>query len=79
MSIPKRRRFGPPGAVQPLVLSSGLRVLSGSQWEPLADFPGYLVSRDGTQLAREIKVRTNKNGTRWARVSIRGKQHVVKL
>lgn len=79
MSTPKYRRRGPVGAVQPLVLSTGLRVLSGSQWEPLADFPGYLVSRDGTQLAREIKVRTNKNGTRFARVSIKGKQYVVKV
>ena len=79
MAKAKHRHIGPPGAVQPLVLSTGLRVLSGSQWEPLADFPGYLVSRDGTQLAREIKVRTNKNGTRWARVMRRGKQTVIRL
>ena len=79
MSTPKQRRRGPVGAVQPLVLSTGLRVLSGSQWEPLADFPGYLVSRDGTQLAREIKVRTNKDGSRWARVMRRGKQTIIRI
>ena len=33
----------------------------------------------GCRIAREIKVRTNKNGTRWARVSIKGKQHVIRV
>ena len=71
----KPRHVGPPVNV----LSTGLRVLPGYQWEPLADFPGYVVSYDGTQLAREIKVRTNKNGTRYARVMKRGKQTVIRL
>lgn len=47
-------------------------------WEPLEAFPGYLISTDG-RVAREIRVRTNKNGTRWARVMRRGKQTVIRL
>lgn len=47
-------------------------------WFNRADLPGYLVSLDG-RLAREIKVRTNKNGTRFARVMRGGKQTVIRL
>lgn len=47
-------------------------------WRQVPGLPGYLVSQDG-RLAREVKVRTNKNGTRFARVSIKGVQRVVRL
>lgn len=47
-------------------------------WEPVAGLPGYVATADG-RLAREIKVRTNKDGTRWARVMRRGKQTVIRL
>jgi len=47
-------------------------------WVAMDGLPGYVRSADG-RIAREIKVRTNKNGTRWARVSIKGKQHVIRV
>jgi hypothetical protein len=47
-------------------------------WFPRADVPGYMVTLDG-RLAREVKVRKNKNGTRFARVSVKGKQRTIKV
>lgn len=47
-------------------------------WVAVDGFPGYVRSADG-RLAREIKVRTNKNGTRWARVMRGGRQTVIRL
>lgn len=74
MSTPKQRRRGP---------SKGFTLnehdlMAPTPWKRVMCLPGYVLSADG-RLAREIKVRTNKNGTRWARVSIKGKQYVVSI
>jgi hypothetical protein len=44
----------------------------------VAGVPGYWISSTG-RLAREVKVRTNKNGTRYARVSVKGVQKTIRL
>jgi len=77
MSTPKQPRRGPAGlVVDSKALLVGIKHASGV-WTPLEGVPGYWVC--GGRICREIKVRTNKNGTQWARVSIRGKQHVVRV
>lgn len=78
MSTPKQPRQRPatPRAYPKTV--EGLIDPAFRLWEPLEAVPGYLRSTDG-RIAREIKVRTNKNGTRFARVSIKGRQHVVRV
>ena len=78
MSTPKQRRRG-PATPRPYPLTPETIIATTKDvWEPLEAVPGYLISADG-RIAREIKVRTNKNGTRFARVSIKGKQHVIRV
>jgi hypothetical protein len=75
MSTPKQRRRGLPRAF-------GLNehdLMASEAWHPVRCLPGYVVHHTDGRIAREIKVRTNKNGTRFARVSIKGKQYVVKV
>lgn len=78
MSTPNERRSGPakPASIEELAQALIERGLVS--WMPLKAVPGYWISTDG-RICREIKVRTNKNGTRWARVSIKGKQHVIRV
>ena len=56
----------------------GLIVRTENLWKPVEGFPGYVATADG-RIAREIRVRTNKNGTRWARVMRGGRQTVIRL
>ena len=60
------------------VMTEGLICSPKDVWEPVAGFPGYVATADG-RIAREIKVRTNKNGTRFARVMRGGRQTVIRL
>ena len=78
MSTPKKPRRGPVRLVETSDGGLTLTDLPYQFWTPLEAVPGYLISTDG-RIAREIKVRTNKNGTRWARVSIKGRQHVIRV
>ena len=78
MNTPKRRRRGPATPVDYTTLPEGLIDPSCELWKPLEAFPGYLISADG-RVARQVKVRTNKNGTRYVRVSIKGVQSVILL
>lgn len=78
MSTPKQRRRGP---VTPLPYQFRPEVVVGpltDRWKPLEAVPGYWISTDG-RLCREVKVRTNKNGTRYARVSLKGVQKTIRL
>ena len=75
MSTPKQRTLTARHALgTPEVVVGPLT----DRWEPLEAVPGYLISTDG-RLAREVKVRTNKNGTRYARVSLKGVQKTIRL
>ena len=75
MSTPKPRTLTARHAIgTPEVVVGPLT----DRWKPLEAVPGYWISTDG-HVCREIKVRTNKNGTRWARVSIKGRQHVIRV
>jgi len=78
MSTPKQPRLAPAKARPHPVTSDNYITSPKDVWWPLDGVPGYLISPDG-RIAREIKVRTNKNGTQWARVSIKGKQHVIRV
>lgn len=75
MSKPRQRPATPRSYSE---TPESLIVSTKNLWEPLEGFPGYVATADG-RLAREIKVRTNKNGTRFARVMRRGKQTVIRL
>ncbi len=70
-SRPAKGRTYPEG-------QEGLIDPSCDLWKPVEGFPGYLISTDG-RLARLVKVRANKNGTRFARVSVRGSQRTIRL
>lgn len=77
MSTPKQPHRGPAGlVVDSKALLEAINHARGV-WTPVEGVPGYWISNG--RLAREVKVRTNKNGTRWARVSIKGKQRVIKV
>ena len=78
MSTPKQRRQRPATPRSYPEMTEGLIVSTKNLWEPLEGFPGYLATADG-RIAREIKVRTNKNGTRFARVMRGGRQTVIRL
>ena len=78
MSAPKRTRQRPATARSYRETPESLIVSTKNLWEPLEGFPGYLATADG-RIAREIKVRTNKNGTRFARVMRGGRQTVIRL
>lgn len=54
-------------------------LMASESWHAVKGLPGYVIHHTDGRIAREIKVRTNKNGTRWARVSIKGKQHVIRV
>jgi hypothetical protein len=47
-------------------------------WAPAKGAPGYLISADGQRLARLVAVRSNKDGSRYARVSVKGRQQVIR-
>jgi len=75
MSTPKQRRRGPAKGL-------GIRpedLMASEAWHAVKGLPGYVIHHTDGRIAREIKVRTNKNGTQWARVSIKGKQHVIRV
>ena len=78
MSTPKQPHRGPVTARHAFGTVERLVVSGKPVWEPLEAVPGYLISTDG-RLAREVKVRTNKNGTRYARVSLKGVQKTIRL
>jgi hypothetical protein len=78
MSNPKQRRRGPATARDYPEPPKTLIASTKDVWEPLEAVPGYIVSSDG-RVAREIKVRTNKNGTRFARVMRGGRQTVIRV
>ena len=73
-----KARRGPVTARYAFGTTERLVVSGKPVWEPLEAVPGYLISTDG-RLAREVKVRTNKNGTRYARVSLKGVQKTIRL
>lgn len=75
MSKPRQRPATPRSYSE---TPEGLTVRTKNLWEPVEGFPGYVATADG-RLAREIKVRTNKNGTRFARVMRGGRQTVIRL
>ena len=78
MSTPKRTRQRPATA-RPCPETPEMPTASPyAFWVAVDGFPGYVRSADG-RLAREIRVRTNKNGTRWARVMRGGRQTVIRL
>lgn len=75
MSTPKQRRQRP---------TTGFRVqtdalMASEPWHAIKGLPGYVLHHTDGRLAREIKVRTNKDGTQWARVMRKGKQTVIRL
>lgn len=74
MSTPKQRRQRP---AKGFTLNEH-DLMAPTPWRRVMCLPGYVLSADG-RLAREIKVRTNKNGTRWARVMRGGRQTVIRL
>lgn len=78
MSTPKRTRQRPATARSYPETHEGLIVRTENLWKPVEGFPGYVATADG-RIAREIRVRTNKNGTRWARVMRGGRQTVIRL
>jgi len=78
MSKPYQRIRGPLTARYAFGTTETLIASPNALWVPVAGLPGYVRSADG-RLAREIKVRTNKNGTRWAGVMRGGKQTVIRL
>ena len=75
MSTPNERRRAPAKART--ILANDL--MASEAWHAVKGLPGYVIHHADGRIAREIKVRTNKNGTRWARVSIKGKQHVIRV
>lgn len=46
-------------------------------WKDLPKAPGYILNVRTRAVARVVKSRKNKNGTRYVRVCIKGKQRVV--
>lgn len=78
MSKPYQRIRGPLTAHYAFGTTETIIASPKDVWKPVEGFPGYVATADG-RLAREIKVRTNKNGTRFARVMRGGRQTVIRL
>lgn len=70
---------GLPKGVKPSMTLFQDDLMASEAWHRIKCLPGYLVHHADGRLCREVKVRTNKNGTRFARVSVKGRQIVVRL